>query len=336
MSSIPKTAGAWRVLLTTTSFQDTPGPHQQLLKSTGWEVHAERGPLPEERMLDLLGTYDAVICGDDAYTAAVMDKGLPRLKIISKYGIGLDRVDVAAATERGIAVAFTPGVNHTTVAEHVFALMLGRMRNLVEEVAFTRAGEWTRITGNELSGKTLGIIGLGRIGGEVAVRAKAFGMTVLAQSAEWDKDFVAREQIRMKDQVEEVLREADIVTLHLPLTPESRNLLNKERIGMMKPGTLLINTARGELVDRAALLDALDRGHLAGYCADVLEQEPPPADHPLLHHPRCTITPHIGSRTVENVERQARRAIENVAAYLGGHADQAVLANARELKLDGR
>ncbi len=332
MSNMPKKAKAWRVLLTTTSFQDTPGPHHQLLESTGWEVQTERGPLPEERMLELLGACDAVICGDDDYTAAVMDKGLPRLKIISKYGIGLDRIDLPAATERGVAVAYTPGVNHTTVAEHVFALMLGRMRNLVEEVNCTRTGEWKRITGNELCGKTLGIIGLGRIGGEVAVRAKAFGMKVLAQSVEWDKEFVERIGIRMMVDVERVLSEADIVTLHLPLTSDSRNLLNAERIAMMKSGALLINTARGELVDRDALVEALDSRRLAGYCADVLEEEPPPFDHPLLRHPGCYITPHIGSRTMENVERQARRAIENVAAYLGGHSDQAVLANARELK----
>ena len=295
--------------------------------STGWGVEVARGPLKEDQLLELMGGFDAVICGDDEYSSAVMNKGMPRLKIISKYGIGLDCIDISAATERGIAVAYTPGVNHVTVAEHVFALMLSRVRNLVEEVGHTRAGEWKRLAGGELHGKTLGIIGLGRIGAEVAVRARAFGLAIIAQSREWDPEFVQLAGVRMLDNVEDVLREADIVTLHLPLTPESRQLLNRERLALMKPGAFLINTARGELVDRKALVEALDSGQLAGYCADVLEQEPPPADHPLLRHPCCYITPHIGSRTVESVERQARCAIKNVVEYLVGDQEKTILIN---------
>src|SRR5690606_38217312 len=139
------------------------------------ELICKRGPLPEAEMLSLVGDIDAFLCGDDAITAAVIDKALPRLKVISKYGIGLDKIDVAHATANKIPVLFTPGVNHTTVAEHTFALLLALSRQLVEEVNYVRAGNWKRVTGHEIMGKSIGILGLGRIGKEVAIRAKAFG-----------------------------------------------------------------------------------------------------------------------------------------------------------------
>jgi D-3-phosphoglycerate dehydrogenase / 2-oxoglutarate reductase len=140
-----------RVLLTTTSFQDTPGVHHELLARTGFEVVRERGPLSEARMLELAGQFDAYLCGDDALSRAVIGKSLPRLKVISKYGIGLDKIDVKAATDLKVPVLFTPGVNHTTVAEHTFALLLATVRNLVPEANYVARGEWTRITGTELS-----------------------------------------------------------------------------------------------------------------------------------------------------------------------------------------
>jgi hypothetical protein len=170
-----------RVLLTTTSFQDTPGIHHDMLAATGFEIVRERGPLPESRMLELAGQFDAYLCGDDAMTRAVMEKSLPRLKVISKYGIGLDKIDLKSAADLKLPVLFTPGVNHTTVAEHTFALLLATVRNLVVEANHTAAGRWTRITGNELCGKTIALIGLGRISKEVAIRARAFGLVEDAQ-----------------------------------------------------------------------------------------------------------------------------------------------------------
>src|SRR5580658_9599811 len=168
-----------RVLLTTTSFQDTPGVHHDLLARAGFDLVRERGPLSEARMLELAGQFDAYLCGDDALTRAVIQKSLPRLKVISKYGIGLDKIDVVAATELKVPVLFTPGVNHTTVAEHTFALLLAAMRNSVPEVNAVARGEWKRITGRELCGKTLAIVGLGRIGKEVAIRGSAFGLRLV-------------------------------------------------------------------------------------------------------------------------------------------------------------
>ncbi|HEY9247678.1 MAG TPA: 3-phosphoglycerate dehydrogenase, partial [Rariglobus sp.] len=149
-----------RVLLTTTSFQDTPGIHHDMLAAAGFEIVRERGPLSESRMLELAGQFDAYLCGDDAMTRAVMEKSLPRLKVISKYGIGLDKIDLKSAKDLGLPVLFTPGVNHTTVAEHTFALLLAVVRNLVVEANHVAAGRWTRITGNEVCGKTLVLVGL--------------------------------------------------------------------------------------------------------------------------------------------------------------------------------
>lgn len=307
-----------RILLTTTSYQDTPGPHHDLLSATGWEIVRERGPLPESRMLELAGDFDAFLCGDDAITEAVIAKSLPRLKVISKYGIGLDKVDVAAATARGIPVTFCPGVNHTTVAEHTFGLLLGLYRQLVEEANYVRAGQWKRLTGHELLDKTIGIIGLGRIGKEVAIRARAFGMSVLAYDIYWDEAFAAQHQVRRVTSTEDIFREADIISLHTNLSEETRHMISWDSLNMMKKDAVILNCARGELVETEAMVSALKAGRIWGYGADVLDEEPPPADHPLLSCPNALITPHIGSRTYESVVRQATMATQNLLNVMKG------------------
>ena len=234
------------------------------------------------------------------------------------YGIGLDKIDIEAATELGIPVLFTPGVNHTTVAEHCFALLLALVRNLVEEVNFTRSGQWKRLTGHEIMGRKIGIAGLGRIGKEMAIRAKAFGLETLAYDIYWDREFADRHGVKRAESLGEMLNASDIVTLHTNLTPETRNMLDAESIGRMKKGVLVINCARGELVDTGAMVAALISGQVGGYGADVLELEPPPEDHPLFSAPNCLITPHIGSRTYESVVRQATKATKNLILALRG------------------
>ncbi len=307
-----------KILLTTTSFQDTPGGHHQLLEDAGLEVVCERGPLTEERMLELAGDFDAFLCGDDAITRAVIDKSLPRLKVISKYGIGLDKVDVEHATRKGIPVTFCPGVNHTTVAEHVFALLLALVRYLVTSVQHTRSGQWTRLTGNEILGKTIGIVGLGRIGREVATRALAFGMNVMGYDIYWDSEFAESKGIHQCGTLEEIFSRSDIISLHTNLSPETRHMINADSLQEMKDQVLIINCARGELVDPDAMVNALEDGKVGGYGTDVLEVEPPPPDHPLLKAPRTLVTPHIGSRTYESVGRQATMAAENLILALDG------------------
>jgi D-3-phosphoglycerate dehydrogenase len=307
-----------RVLLTTTSFQDTPGVHHELLAKTGFEIVRERGPLSERRMLELAGQFDAYLCGDDALTRAVIAASLPRLKVISKYGIGVDKIDVKAATELRVPVLFTPGVNHTTVAEHTFALLLAAVRNLVPEANHVARGEWTRITGTELCGKTMAIVGLGRIGREVAVRARAFGMKVLGFGKFWDQEFAGANGIVRVTAFDELLRQADVVSLHTKLTPETRHLINGSNMRFLKPTAVIVNCARGELVELEGLVSALKAKSILAYAADVLDQEPPPLNHPLLGLPNVVITPHIGSRTHESVQRQATCAVENLRLFMAG------------------
>ena len=307
-----------RVLLTTTSFQDTPGIHHEMLAATGFEIVRERGPLSEARLLELAGQFDAYLCGDDDLTRAVIQKSLPRLKVISKYGIGLDKIDVKAATDLKVPVLFTPGVNHTTVAEHTFALLLAAVRHLVVEANHTAAGRWTRLTGHEVCGKTLAIVGFGRIGREVAIRARAFGLRILGYGNHWDEAFARQHQVERVGNFDDLLRRADIISLHTKLTPATRHLINAGNFPLIKQGAVIVNTGRGELIELAPLVAALKSRQLLAYAADVLDQEPPPAGHPLLGLPNVIITPHIGSRTHESVQRQASCAVENLTRFLAG------------------
>jgi D-3-phosphoglycerate dehydrogenase len=307
-----------RVLLTTTSFQDTPGTHHDLLASTGWEVIKARGPLNEADTLALVGDIDGYICGDDAITRRVLEQARPRLKVISKYGIGVDKIDVKSATEFGLPVLFTPGVNHTTVAEHTLLLLLAAEKNFLFHTDSTRAGGWKRKTGRELFEKTLGLVGFGRIGQEVAVRAQAFGMKVVAHGHHFDEAFAAAHGVRRVATLGELASAANYISLHTKLTPASRGLVNTALLAQMKPGVVIVNTARGEIVRTPDLIAALQSGHVAAYAADVLDQEPPPPDHPLLKLPNVIITPHIGSRTHESVQRQALAAVQNLIFALRG------------------
>ena len=307
-----------RILLTTTSFQDTPGEHHQLLAGTGWDIVRARGPLNEAQMLDLVGDIDAFICGDDAITRRVLEKARPRLRILSKYGIGVDKIDVKSATEFGIPVLFTPGVNHTTVAEHTFLLLLALEKNFLYAVDATRRGEWKRKTGHELLEKTIGIVGLGRIGKEVAIRARAFGMSPVGFDVYWDENFASQHGVRRAATLDELFAGADYISLHTNLTPETRGLINARSLAKMKKGVIILNCARGEIVNPADMAAALQSGQVGGYGADVLDVEPPPPDHPLLKLSNCVITPHVASRTFESVVRQATTAVKNLILAMNG------------------
>ncbi|RYD20291.1 MAG: 3-phosphoglycerate dehydrogenase [Verrucomicrobiaceae bacterium] len=261
-----------RILLTTCSYQDTPGPHHELME-------------------------------------------------ISKYGIGLDKIDIPSTKELKIPVLFTPGVNHDTVAEHTFLLLLAMAKNFPYAIDGTRAGRWDRKTGHELFEKRVGLIGLGRIGQEVARRARAFGMEVHAYGNYWPEDIAKEFGIIRHDSLDSLFSSVDIISPHTKLTNETLHCVNAERLAMMPDGSWVINTGRGELIDQAAVIAALDSGKLAGYAADVLDEEPPPADHPLLHHPKVIITPHVGSRTFESVPRQAMKSLTNLINALKGEGE---------------
>ena len=314
-----------RVLLATTSFQDTPGTHQDLLNSQDWEVIRARGPLSEAEMLDLSGDFDAFLCGDDSITQAVIDKSLPRLQIISKYGIGLDKINVDYATKKGLPVLFTPGVNHTTVAEHTFGLLLGITKDIQSNAVAVQNGEWVagwkKPVGNEIMGKTIGILGLGRIGKEVAIRARAFGMSIIAFDPYFDDSFASENGVKRCSSMNEVLHNSDVVSLHCFLNDETEDMINAAKIAEMRDQVIVLNCARGELVNTKDMADALKSGKVGGYGADVLDAEPPAPGHVLIGAPNCIITSHIGSRTHESVQRQANRCLNNAINFFSGAED---------------
>jgi len=307
-----------RILLTTTSFQDTPGDHHRVLAGTGWEVVTARGPLSEADTLALVGEVDGFICGDDAITRRVLEQARPRLRVLSKYGIGVDKIDVGSCTEFGIPLLFTPGVNHTTVAEHAFLLLLALEKNFLAQVDSTRGGGWKRLTGHELLDKTIGVVGMGRIGREVATRARAFGMHVIGIDHHWDDAFSATHGITRAATLDDLFAASDYVSLHTNLTPETRDLVRADSIARMKPGVIIINCARGEIVHTADMAAALASGRVRGYGTDVLDEEPPRPDHPLTKLANCIVTPHVGSRTYESVARQAMAAVTNLVRAMRG------------------
>ena len=309
-----------RILVTTTSFQDTPGQHHELLAETGWELVKARGPLSEADTLALVGDIDGYICGDDAITKTVFQRACPRLKVLSKYGIGVDKIDVEAATEMGVPLLFTPGVNHTTVAEHTFLLLLALEKHLLFHANSTRQGGWERQTGREILGKTIGIVGMGRIGKEVAIRARAFGMHPIGYDVYWDDEFATKHGVDRCEDIRDLFSRVDYLSLHTNLTPETRELVCAETIKFLKPDAIILNCARGEIIHTADVAEALQSGALRGYGTDVLDEEPPSEEHPLTNLPNCLVTPHIGSRTLESVQRQAVAAVTNLLNAMRGEA----------------
>jgi len=311
-----------RILLTTTSFQDTPGPHHEVLKKSGFEIVTARGLLTEAQMLEhAKAGFDGFLNGDDIISAKVIDAALPRLCVIAKYGIGLDSIDVKHATAKKIPVLFTPGVNHTTVAEHCFGLMIAMAKHFWPHLRSTKKGEWKRITGNELAGKTIAVLGVGRIGKEIIKRAAAFDMKSIGYDVYWDENFARQYNVPRAATVLDAIRNADVVSLHMNLDDANRGMFNKDLLSKMKKGAYLMNTARGGLVVEKDIAEACKSGHLGGYATDVLDKEPPPADHPFREIDSIIVTPHVGSRTFESVERQALRAVANLVNFLNGDKD---------------
>ncbi len=310
-----------RVLVTTTSFQDTPGYHHELLGEQGYELVTARGPLTEDEIFELVGDVDGIICGDDAFTRKVLEKCTPRIRVLSKYGIGLDKVDVEAATELKIPVCFTPGVNHTTVAEHVFGMILALIRQIADQNGIIKDGGWKRMTGHEMWNKTMGVLGMGRIGKETSKRARAFGMKVIGYDIMWNDEtdyFAAEYGVTKAESPDEVMKAADFLSLHMNLTADNAGIVNAKSLATMKPTAIIVNTARGGLVEEAAVIEALKNEKLGGYCADVFGTEPLPENDPLRSAPNTILTPHIGSRTYESVVRQATKCVRNLIAVMNG------------------
>jgi len=287
-----------------------------LLGQSG-EVVSNSKITPAE-LLAALPEYDAlVVRSRTKVTAAVLDAGT-RLKVVGRAGVGVDNIDVAAAVARGVVVVNSPMAASVSVAEHTLGLMLSLARQIAAADASLKAGKWEKsaFMGAELSGKTLGLLGLGRIGALVANRAVAFGMSVLAYDPYLNESQI-RERNAEPASFDAVLQGADYLSLHLPLTKETRGLIGPKQFEMMKAGARVVCAARGGVIDEAALRAALDSGHLAGAALDVFEQEPP-APGSLAAHPKVVATPHVGAQTAEAQARAGIAIAEEVTAVLAG------------------
>jgi glyoxylate reductase len=287
--------------------------------ATVWE---DELPPPREVILQEARDADGLVSLlTDTIDGELMD-ACPRLRVVSNYAVGFDNLDIPAGTSRGILMGNTPGVLTETTADFAFALLMASARRIVEGADYVRAGNWKTwgpmlLLGVDVHHATLGLLGLGRIGVEMAKRARGFDMNVIYY------DVFRREDMEQQfgltyAPMEDVLKQADFVSIHTPLTPETHHLMNRQRFALMKPNAVLINTSRGPVVDSDALLEALQSGQIAGAGLDVTEPEPLPADSPLAHLPNCLVVPHIASASRVTRGKMADIAARNLIAGLQG------------------
>jgi D-3-phosphoglycerate dehydrogenase len=307
-----------RILVTPTSYGKTDKRLLSELESSVGEViyNPTSKALPSAEFARLLPGMDGCIAGLDGIDRAALQSA-DRLKVIARYGVGVDNVDLEAARQKGIVVTNTPGANSVSVAELSIALILSLARGIPGAVAATRSGGWPRTAGLSLEGKVVGLIGFGSIGKQVARRLSGFDCRLLAYDPIQDENFARAHQVELVSQ-EQVASQSDFLSLHLPLLPETRGVINADFLRKMKQGSFLVNTARGELIDEVALLAALQEGRLAGAALDVFPKEPPSADNPLLSLPQVLVTPHCASHTDGAMTAMGWMALNDCLAVLRG------------------
>jgi D-3-phosphoglycerate dehydrogenase len=308
-----------KILVTPTSFlkPENKAAQEKLAAFADEVVYNPHGrPLTAEEIPALLEGCDGYIAGLDYITAEAIQAAPDTLKVISRYGAGVDRVDLKAAKVKGITVTNTPGTNATAVCELAFGLMLALARGIPQLDRAVKQGEWPRRNGIELCGKTLAVLGLGAIGKKLACRAQAFGMEVCAYDPYADKAYARAVGIDLCG-LKETISKADFISLHMPLTEETRHILGAKEIAAMREGVYIINTARGGLIDEQAACEALKTGRIAGLGLDVYEGEPP-SDSPLMGLSNVITTPHAGAHTQEAVSGMGLMAVENLIAVLTG------------------
>jgi phosphoglycerate dehydrogenase-like enzyme len=312
-----------RVLVSSGPLRNQTGRFREILQAAGHEIIDPDGhhQFSDSELASLLPGVDAVVAGAENYSAPLFDR-CPRLRIIARTGVGYDAVDVDAATRRGILVTITPGTNHEAVAEQAFALIFGVTRRVALNDRIIRAGGWDRTLVPPLRGKTLGLVGLGRIGRAMIPRALAFGVSVIAcEPAALDPKFPPLPPRTTLVDFETLLRESDIVSLHCPLGPATRHLFNRDAYARMKPTAFLINTARGGVVHEADLHHALVTRTIAGAGLDVLDPEPPDPANPLLGLDNVVISPHIAGIDIKSMADMAEKAARCIVE-LFEHASQ--------------
>ncbi len=309
-----------KVFIGARSILDLPGPHWDLLHNAGLELAPPLDiyrPLTEQEIIDNIDDVVAFVAGSDRFTERVF-AAHPQLKIVARVGVGYDQIDVDAASRHGVWVTITPGANNDTVADYAMAMILAVAREVVGHAAIARDGGFHRIQGVDVCNKTLGILGLGRIGKSVARRASGFSMRVLAYDVIWDEAAAAELGVEYAEP-EALFAESDFISVHLPSTPETVKFVNADLLARMKPSAYIVNTARGSLVDEDALVAAIDAGQLAGAASDVFSVEPPPKDHPFLTHPKILPFPHVAGVTQESVHAMVVMAFECIAAVMQGN-----------------
>ena len=307
-----------KILVTPTSLQ--PGKNEAMLDmlrqfSTDLVFNPTGRPLEAAELKSLLADCDGYIAGLDQVTEEALSD-CPKLKVISRYGAGYDRVDLAAASAKGIKVTNTPGVNAEAVGELTFGLILAAARKIPYLDRSTREGGWERSTGMELFGKTIGILGLGAIGKVVARCAQGFGMKVMAYDPFINPDYCSEHDI-VSGTFEEVISKANVISLHLPLLETTRHMIDAAAFGKMQQGVILVNASRGGIIDEDAAYEALKSGKLAGLGLDAFETEPPKNSR-LFEFPQVVATPHTGAHTKEATDNMARASIQNLIDVLSG------------------
>lgn len=305
------------ILVISSKFRESTETYRELLEREGCTL-AERDiqyPITEEHLAEIIRDVDGLITGLEQVTPRVLENA-NRLKVISAGGVGYDHIDLDAATARGIAVCNCAGCNNRSVAELAFGMMLSLSRQIYQSDRALRNGEWGRFFGPELWGKTIGIVGLGRVGKSVAQLAKGFGMRILANDVAWNITYADEHGISYVP-LDRLLEESDYVTLHTPLTPWTHKLISDRELGLMKPTAYLINTSRGPVVDEPALCKALEQNTIAGAGLDVYVNEPT-NDCVFRHYDNAIITPHIGGASNEAYDRSLQLALLNVTSVLNG------------------
>ncbi len=298
--------------------------HLDRLKAYGETiVHTDR-PAGMDEQLERVRDAEIIINSRGAVKwHADALKALPKLRMISTCSIGTDMIDLAAATDLGIVVSNQPGRIAGIVAEHLFGLMFAAAKRAAFQTSELRAGRWTRMNNILLRGRTLGVVGTGDVGSEVARLAAAVGMKVIAWTFNPSPERAARLGVRFVD-LDTLLEESDVVSLHVRLSDETRHMIGGKELARMKPGSILVNGGRGDLVDTTALVESLDSGHLAGAALDVFDTEPLPADHPILSCEQVVLTPHAADQTPEGMELLNEGAVDNVIAFLEGRPQNVV------------
>ncbi|MCE9530746.1 MAG: phosphoglycerate dehydrogenase [Planctomycetes bacterium] len=294
------------------------GEFLHVFKRAGFELvfPAKQVQMMEDDLLAQLGGISATLAGSEPYTRKVFEK-FPDLKVIARAGVGYDAVDVAAATDHGVVVCIAPGTNQDSVAEHTFMLILCLARNLISQHNGIVGGKWPRVANLPLRGRTLGVVGLGRIGKAVSMRGLDFGMKVVAYEPYPDKAFVEKHGIKLAT-LEDVLKQGDYVSLHLPAMAETRHLITHKTLALMKPTAFLINTARGAVVDEKALYDVLKDKKIAGAGIDVFDQEPPDPNHPIIKLDNVVITAHTAGVDLQSRDEMALLASQCIARLSQG------------------